>query len=252
MFTGLDRTVLLVEDEALIALNQRMVLESNGLEVRVAHSAKQAISIATENDTIDLVLMDIDLGDGMDGTEAAARILEKRALPIVFLTSHSEREMVQKVKNISRYGYVLKHAGEFVLVEAIQTAFHLFDTYNELRKSEQRYRSMVETAPMPFQSLDADGRIIDVNRAWLTTLGYTKEEVIGTWFGDILHPEHVQLFRERFPYFKEHGHIEGVDFRMRRSDGTYAETLFNGCIAYKEDGEFSHTVCVFQERQFQK
>ncbi len=246
MFEGQERTVLLVEDEAIIALDQKRILEMKGLQVRVAHNADKAIHIAEETSDVDLVLMDIDLGNGMDGTEAATRILETRDVPIVFLTSHSEQEMVRKVKGITRYGYVLKNAGEFVLLETIQTAFELFDAHQRLKKSEQKYRTMVETAPMPFQSLDADGRLMDVNRAWLDVLGYEREEILGTWFGEMLPGDQVELFRERFPLFKAHGHIEKVDFRLRRSDGTFVDTLFNGCIAYHDDGTFSHTVCVFQ------
>ncbi|MFP4427338.1 MAG: response regulator [Spirochaetaceae bacterium] len=246
MFEGQDRTVLLVEDEAIIALNEKATLEKRGLHVQLAHTGDKAIQAAETCESIDVVLMDIDLGDGMDGTEVASRILEHRKLPIVFLTSHAEQEMVRKVKGITRYGYVLKNAGEFVLVEAIQTALELFDAHTRLEKSERKYRTMIDTAPMPFQSLDEEGRLIDVNRAWLETLGYGREEILGTWFGDLLSPDQVELFRERFPIFKARGHIEKVNFSLRRSDGSFVHTLFNGCIAYQEDGAFSHTVCVFQ------
>lgn len=246
MFEGQERTVLLVEDEAIIALNEKAILEKRGLHVQLAHTGRKAIHAAETCEAIDLVLMDIDLGNGVAGTEVASRILEQRKLPIVFLTSHAEQEMVRKVKGITRYGYVLKNAGEFVLVEAIQTALELFDAHALLEKSERKYRTMVDTAPMPFQSLDAEGRLIDVNKAWLETLGYRREEILGTWFGDLLAPEQVALFRERFPIFKSQGHIEKVDFRLRRSDGTFIHTLFNGCIAYEDDGAFSHTVCIFQ------
>ena len=100
--------------------------------------------------------------------------------------------------------------------------------------------------PMPFQSLDEDGRLIDVNKAWLEALGYERKEVLGTWFGDLLPPDQVELFRERFPIFKARGHIEKVDFRLRCADGCFVDTLFNGCISYQEDGSFSDTVCIFQ------
>ena len=246
MFEGQKRRVLLVEDQALIAMNEKVILEKYGLDVEIAYNGEQAIRTAESCDDIHLILMDIDLGNGMDGTEVATHILNTREIPIVFLTSHSEREIVRKVKGITRYGYVLKNSGEFVLIESIQTAFELFDARQRLAKSERKYRTMVDTAPMPFQSLNADGCLIDVNKAWLTTLGYERSRILGTWFGDLLAPEQVELFRQRFPIFKARGHIEKVDFRLRRSDGSYINTVFNGCIAYREDGTFSHTVCIFQ------
>ena len=227
---------------------EEKLLEKNGYRVLCAGSGEEAVELATTDPTISLVLMDIDLGSGITGVEAARQILTSRKLPIVFLTSHREQDYVQTVKEITRYGYVLKSSGEFVLIEAIQTAFELFDSHRRLEKSEKRYRTMVDTAPMPFQSLDENGCLIDINQAWLAALGYSREEALGTWFGDLLHPDQIDLFRQRFPIFKKQGHIENVDFLLRKSDGEYLETIFNGCIAYTEDGRFSHTVCVFQER----
>jgi hypothetical protein len=43
--------------------------------------------------------------------------------------------------------------------------------------------------------------------------------ILGTWFGDLLPPDQVELFRERFPPFRFRGHIENVDLRLLRSDG---------------------------------
>src|SRR6056297_3007206 len=85
---------------------------------------------------ISLILMDIDLGKGMDGTEAAEKILESHELPIVFLTSHSEKEYVNRVKKITNYGYVLKNSGEFVLIEAIYMAFSLYEAHKELQNQK--------------------------------------------------------------------------------------------------------------------
>ena len=56
-------------------------------------------------------------------------------------------------------------------------------TTNDASKNEKYYKSLFELIPLAYQSLDADGRFIDVNQSWLKTLGYTREEVIGKWFG---------------------------------------------------------------------
>ena len=101
------------------------------------YTGENAVKAAGEDPSIDLVLMDIDLGSGLDGITAAQAILKIREVPIVFLTSHSEKETVEQVKNITRYGYVLKNAGEFVLIESINMAFELFEAHTKLKKHEQ-------------------------------------------------------------------------------------------------------------------
>ncbi len=134
--------LLLVEDEAIIALALAQTIKNFGYEVIIAHSGEQAARLCTETDNIKLVLMDIDLGPGLDGPESARRILAERSLPIVFCTSHSEKEYVDKVKTITRYGYVVKNSGNFVLRTTIEMAFELFEanTANCLRYKEELAR----------------------------------------------------------------------------------------------------------------
>ncbi len=127
------KTILLVEDEPITAMAEEEMIRLFGYEVITAHNGKKAIEIACTNDAISLILMDIDLGEGIDGPQAAQHILEMRNLPIVFLTSHSESEMVEKVRGITRYGYVIKNSGDFVLQTSIEMAFELFDAHHDLR-----------------------------------------------------------------------------------------------------------------------
>jgi CheY-like chemotaxis protein len=100
------KTLLRVEDEAIIAMAERKTLEKRGFTVIVSHTGEEAIETVRKNPTVDLVLMDIDLGGGITGDQAAEQILH---LPIVFLTSHTEEEYVKRVKQITRYRYVLKN-----------------------------------------------------------------------------------------------------------------------------------------------
>ncbi len=96
---------------------------------------------------MDLILMDIDLGDNkMDGTETAKLILEKYDLPIIFFTSHTEKEYVDRVKQITGYGYVLKSSGEYVLMESINTAFKLF----KMIKTSDAAADILSGAPADF------------------------------------------------------------------------------------------------------
>ncbi len=137
--------ILLVEDQAILALAESKTLREAGFEVDIVHTGEEAVRVAELRDDLDLVLMDIDLGPGIDGTEAAGRILELRTLPIVFLTSHSEREVVNKVKGITRYGYVLKSSGQFVLVESIQMALELFQAHQTTALREKQILKISRT-----------------------------------------------------------------------------------------------------------
>jgi PAS domain S-box-containing protein len=117
----------------------------------------------------------------------------------------------------------------------------------ELEESEEKYRALFNNAPLSYQSLNEDGCFIDVNPAWLRVLGYDREEVIGKWFGDFLHPDFVQHFATNFPAFKKRGYVKDVQFRIRHKNGTYRHIEFEGCIGYLPDGSFRQTYCVFMD-----
>jgi len=117
---------------------------------------------------------------------------------------------------------------------------------NELRESEERFSNLFERAPLGYQSLDFDGRINEVNEAWLMALGYQREEVIGKWFGDFLSPEFVDVFCQRFPMFKAAGKVHS-EFEMLHKNGEHRMVSFEGRIGHKVDGSFDKTHCILQD-----
>ncbi|MFO7782547.1 MAG: PAS domain S-box protein [Spirochaetia bacterium] len=188
-------TLLLVEDEAIIALGEKRILERNGFEVRTVHSGEKAISAVAENPDIDLILMDIDLGEGIDGPEAAQRILASHDIPIVFLTSHTEPEYVDRVKEITGYGYVVKDSGEFVLVESIEMALKLCEAHRRTTDEKERYRSIIENTNDALFVHDFDGIITDVNGRAARLFGYSERELIGMSLERLHNPAATEQLR---------------------------------------------------------
>jgi PAS domain S-box-containing protein len=115
-----------------------------------------------------------------------------------------------------------------------------------LKQSEERFQLMFNEAPLGYQSLDIEGRFIEVNQQWLDTLGFTREEVIGKWFGDFLSPEYQDAFRQRFPLFKAQGQIHS-EFEMVHKNGSILFIAFEGKIGYELNGAFKQTHCILQD-----
>jgi len=201
------KTILLVEDEAIQAMMGKAALERYGYTVLTAFTGERAIELMAATPAIDLILMDIDLGEGIGGPETAARILTVWDIPVVFLSSHIEPEVVQKTETITCYGYVVKNSCVTVLDASIKMAFKLFDAKREiirgavlyqrqaeslalevtrknemeesLRVSEMQYRRLFESAKDGILILDAGtGKILDVNPFLIEMLGYSKEQFI--------------------------------------------------------------------------
>lgn len=186
-----DRTLLLVEDEAIIAMGEAMMLKRMGYLVLVANSAQQAIDLMG-HEHVDLVLMDIDLGTGKpDGTVAASAILETHDIPIVFLSSHTEPEIVARTEDITSYGYILKGSAQTVVDASIKMAFRLHEANCKvathaaaLSESETRFREMfnnLDEGVAIYRALDDgnDFEILDLNKKGLELGGLHIEDVRG-------------------------------------------------------------------------
>ncbi len=112
-----------------------------------------------------------------------------------------------------------------------------------LLESEERYRRHYQQSPLGYQSLDADGRVIDVNPAWLESLGYERSEVIGHWFGEFLEPAEREGFNARFDVFKETGRTH-AEYRMMRKDGSTVIMEIDGKLGYDAAGRVQQTHCI--------
>jgi PAS domain S-box-containing protein len=116
-----------------------------------------------------------------------------------------------------------------------------------LRESEKRFWLLYEHAPLGYQRLDENGYFLEVNQAWLDTLGYERQEVIGRGFGDLLVPDYQDRFGNEFTKFKTAGEIHWVEFNMLRKDGTQVPVALGGQIEREEDGRFKWAHCIIHE-----
>jgi PAS domain S-box-containing protein len=250
------RTLLLVEDEALIAMAGSVLLEKHGYRVVTASSGEKAIDIALNLPEIDLILMDIDLGRGMDGTAAAEQILKDRDLPVVFLSSHTEPGVVEKTEKITSYGYVVKNSGETVLLASIRMAFRLFLTKQESRKHEgllaettQHLKEAQAIAGLGRWDYYHDNYLL----VWSDTI-FTIFDIEADEFGESLesflgmvHPGDREMVAEawrrsltdRQPYTIEH--------RVLHRDGRITWVLEKCRTEFEENGRPVHSVGIVQD-----
>jgi len=116
-----------------------------------------------------------------------------------------------------------------------------------LKESVEKFRAIYDNAPLSYQSLNEDGSFNDINPTWLSTLGYERNEIIGKFYKDFLHPDGQSYFEENFPKLKKSGYVKDVQFKIRHKDGHYLYIALEGRIGYNPDGSFKYTYCVFQD-----
>ena len=113
--------VLIAEDETIIRLDLRALLERAGHEVvGEARDGDEAIALA-ERLAPDLIVMDVKM-PRLDGIDAARRILANRPVPIVMLTAYAQAELIERAAEAGAFGYLVKPFRESDLLPAIATA----------------------------------------------------------------------------------------------------------------------------------
>ncbi len=182
-------TVLLVEDQILFAKVQQMELESYDYQVFLAHSGEDAIRYIEHGKDIDVILMDIDLGSTLDGTETAKEILAIKEIPIVFYSNHTSKEIVEKTESISSYGYVVKNSGITVLDASIKMALKLYHQKKALEEKDVLLSSITDNYPNAFISVtNAEYKVDFTAGGGYKTRTYKPEDYVGKHINDIFGP----------------------------------------------------------------
>ena len=139
---GSSASILVVEDQRLIAADLAIQLKSFGFRVvGFATSGPEAIAKAKELDP-DVVLMDINLEGEMDGTEAARQIRANSSCAIVFLTAFSDVQTLERAKLAEPGGYVIKPASAVELRCAVEVA--LYKQQSESKRQEDEARAFAQ------------------------------------------------------------------------------------------------------------
>jgi AmiR/NasT family two-component response regulator len=113
--------ILIAEDETIIRLDMRELLEKAGFEVCAeARDGEEAVALALSSEP-DIALLDVKMPK-LDGIEAARRILDERPIPIVMVTAYGEEELVSRAVEAGVFGYLVKPFRETDLLPAIATA----------------------------------------------------------------------------------------------------------------------------------
>lgn len=156
-------SILITEDEMIVALNIKQRLQNMGYHVTgIASTGKNALEQAKINQ-IDLVLMDIRLKGDMDGIETARILRQKHNIPVVFLSAYADKDTLARARKAEPFGFLVKPFEERELRSTIETALQKIDTERELKANLKQLGSILEAVPDAIILLDRKNEIIVAN-----------------------------------------------------------------------------------------
>ncbi len=171
--------ILVVEDEAVVALDLRMRLTSLGYDVvEVTAKGEMAIALAKQLRP-DLTLMDIRLRGELDGIEAAETIRTQLTLPVVYLTAHADEATIDRARLTEPFGYILKPFDERELRTVIEMALYKHQVERKLRESERRFATTLASIGDGVIATDRSGHVTFMNAVAEKLTGWPCGEAQG-------------------------------------------------------------------------
>jgi len=222
--------ILVVDDEPLVALTTSKIMEKKGYRTAACYRGSEAVSHVREDKEILLVLMDVELGTGMDGIETAEAILSIKNIPIVFLTNFSDARSLERAQKVHNYGYVLKDSGEFILVETVSMALTHYKERRNQEKAQhelQYHADLLEQISEAVVATDVNLHIISWNRAAEDIYGWSKEEAVGKQVDELLDTQFLatsQKEAQRILALKGRWRGE-LKQRRKNGEGVYIEAI---------------------------
>lgn len=181
---GEDRlgTILLVDDEAIIGLATKQKLSRLGYAVELAVDGAEAMAALRGNPGIGLVLMDIDLGRGANGIELCKEIAASADLPVVFVSSHTEPEIVSLTEQVTSYGYIVKSSSVTVYDASIKMAHKLFRERKRTVAFSKYLAAALNNVAEPIFICDRAGDVVFFNTPYLRLQGLeTPADILGSF-----------------------------------------------------------------------
>jgi two-component system, cell cycle sensor histidine kinase and response regulator CckA len=219
-------SILVVEDEAIVARDIQTTLSDLGYEVLdTAGSCEEAIHRASSR-CPDLVLMDIRIQGQRDGIETAEMLRRRFRIPVVFLTAYADDTTIERAKKAQPYGYLVKPIKSNELRSVVEVSLYKHEIDTRLRERERWFSTTLRSIGDGVISTDVEGRVTFINTVAETLTGWRTEDAVARPLEEVL-----RLVQE-----DTHAEVESPILRALR-EGTVARTSGRIGLVAKDGAE---------------
>lgn len=249
----MERVILFVAADSTLR-HAFKIMNDKKISSVVVGNSKEAKGILTERDVVRLLDDQVDLNKAV-----VSQYMSSPVASILGGTSLLEARHIMEEKKIRRLlvcdadGNTIGLLTRQHLIDRMQTHFirmmqeaieNLNHQLTSSRHKEIHYRGFFENSPLAYQSLDANGSILEVNASWRKMMGYTSNEVTGKPFKTLLIEGQEEKFNHCFSIFKQKGFASDIHYQLLTKDGNVVDVQFDGQLVRDEQQRFIQTHCL--------
>ena len=171
--------ILVVEDEGIVATDLAARLRRLRYGVPAVVSSGEEALEQVQKTNPSLVLMDIKLGGEVDGIEAARRIQTQFAIPVIYVTAHSDEATLARAKATGPYGYLIKPFDADELRTTIEVALHKHKIDSKLKESAQWFATTLRAIGDGVITTDSQGVVTFMNPVAESLTEWNEAEALG-------------------------------------------------------------------------
>jgi two-component system cell cycle sensor histidine kinase/response regulator CckA len=232
-----------------VAQGLEFVLQEVGYAVSIVSSGNAALKFL-QSAHPDLILMDIQLEEGMDGIETSNQIRNFLDIPIVFITGYTDPPTLERAKHTEPSGYLTKPFDHRTLRTTIEMAIYKHQMDQKLRQSERRLASLLRCIGDGVIAADNSGSVIFINPMAEKLTGWMRDEVLGGPVRDVyrIASERTQV---SLPGESPESHAKVVpsanEFVLIRKDGSEMPVKETITSIYDDQNQIAGVVLIFHE-----
>lgn len=183
----MSKTILVVEDEGIVAKDLQSRLKKIGYHVPVIVSSGEEAILKIAEVQPDLVLMDIQLKGKIDGIEAAEHIYFQYNIPIIYLTAYADDRTLERARLTDPFGYLLKPFKEKELQTSIEIAFSKHKQQKQLEENQVRFLTAIKSI--------GEGVITCSEQGLITFMNPVAEKITGWKQNEAYHQQLATVFQ---------------------------------------------------------
>ncbi len=242
-----DITILVVEDESIVALDIIQKLRNLGFTpLKPVDTGKKAVA-SVIRDKPDLVILDIMIKGDVDGIETAALIRETRSVPFIFFSAFSDDETLKRVKQTEPYGYIPKSSNNIDLYTTIKIALQRFSIEAAYHSREELLSTTMKSITDAVIGVNEEGAIIFWNDGAEKMFGWRESEVSGMNIALLLPPYIPNDFPDILEEHIKQESTKSFDTLFQNKDGKTLNVSATLSPVYSLNGEFNGFTLVIKD-----